>query len=91
MQFSGQSLEYVDPLTNRKFVPHVIEPAVGVGRMFLISLLDAYSEDGDRVVLKLNPKIAPYKVAVFPLLANKPELVEKARGIYKKNLRKALW
>lgn len=83
MQFSGQSLEYTDPVTNRKFIPHVIEPAVGIGRLFLISLLDAYYEDGDRMVLKFNPKIAPYKVAVFPLLANKPELVEKARGIYK--------
>jgi glycyl-tRNA synthetase len=89
MQFSGQSLEYNDPQTNRKFTPHVIEPAVGIGRMFLISLLDSYSEDGDRVVLKLNPKIAPYKVAVFPLLANKPELLEKARGIYKE-LKKSL-
>jgi glycyl-tRNA synthetase len=45
-------------------------------------LFDAYSEDGERVVLKLDPKIAPYKAAIFPLLANKPELVEKARYIY---------
>lgn len=89
MEFSGQSLEYVDPLTNRKFIPHVIEPAVGIGRLFLVSLLDSYSEDGDRVVLKLSPKVAPYKVAVFPLLANKPELLEKARGIYKE-LKKSL-
>ena len=82
MAHSGQSLEYVEPTTGRKFIPHVIEPAVGIGRLFLISLLDAYCEDGDRVVLKLNPKIAPYKVAIFPLLANKPELVEKARSLY---------
>ena len=46
--------------------------------------MDSYTEDGERVYLRLNPKIAPYKVAVFPLLANKPELVEKAREIYKK-------
>ena len=45
-------------------------------------MFDAYSEDGERVVLKLDPKLAPYKAAVFPLLANKPELVSKARDIY---------
>jgi len=77
-KYSGQILEYTDPYTGKRFVPHVIEPAVGVNRLFLISLLDAYTEDGDRVVLKLNPKIAPYKVAVFPLLANKPELAAKS-------------
>lgn len=82
IKHSGVELEYTDPYTNKKFVPHVIEPAVGINRLFLMALVDAYSEDGDRVVLKLNPKIAPYKVAVFPLLANKPDLVEKARSIY---------
>jgi glycyl-tRNA synthetase len=82
MEHSGQSLEYVDPYTGKKFIPHVIEPAVGINRLFLMLLSDAYSEDGDRIVLKLNPKVAPYKVAVFPLLANKPELAEKAREIY---------
>jgi len=49
----------------------------------LALLCEGYTEDGDRVVLKLNPKLAPYKVAVFPLLANKPQLVEKAREVYK--------
>lgn len=88
-EFSGQSLEYVDPQSGRKFIPHVIEPAVGIGRLFLISLLDSYFEDEKRVVLKLNPKIAPYKVAVFPLLANKPDLVTKAREIYN-SLKKSL-
>lgn len=83
MEHSGKSLEYIDPSTGRKFVPHVIEPALGVNRTFLMLLADAYSEDGDRVVLKLNPKLAPYTVAVFPLLANKPELSAKAREIYK--------
>jgi glycyl-tRNA synthetase len=48
----------------------------------LMILLDSYTEDGERRILKLSPKLAPYKAAVFPLLANKPELVEKARGIY---------
>lgn len=83
IKHSGQSLEYVDPHTNRKFIPHVIEPAFGITRTFLMIMCDAYSEDGERVVLKLNPKIAPYKVAVFPLLANKTELTDKAREIYK--------
>jgi glycyl-tRNA synthetase len=93
MEHSGQSLEYVDPYTGKKFVPHVIEPAVGIGRIFLMLLTEAYSEVGDRVVLKLHPRIAPYKVAVFPLLANKPELIEKAREIYKelKNNMAVMW
>lgn len=82
MQHSGQSLEYTDPYTGKKFIPHVIEPAVGINRLLLITLCDAYFEDKDRIVLKLSPKIAPYKVAVFPLLANKPDLVGKAREIY---------
>ena len=49
----------------------------------LYFLCDAYHEESERIVLKLHPKLAPYKAAVFPLLKNKPELVEKARGIYK--------
>lgn len=60
----------------------MIEPSAGVDRIALAVLCDAYSEDGDRVVLKLHPSLAPYKAAVFPLLANKPELVKKARGIF---------
>ena len=79
---SGQSLEYSDPKTGEKFVPHVIEPTWGVDRSVLVVLLEAYSEEKDRVVLKLHPKLAPYKAAVFPLLANKPELVKLARKIY---------
>jgi glycyl-tRNA synthetase len=73
---------YKDSQTGEAFWPHVIEPSLGVDRTFLAILLSAYTEDGDRVFLKLPPKIAPYKAAVFPLLANKPELVAKARGIY---------
>lgn len=84
---SGQSLEYTDPATGEKFLPHVIEPAFGADRSVLVTLLEAYTEEEDRIVLKLPPKLAPYKVAVFPLLKNKPELVDKARGIYK-NLQK---
>jgi glycyl-tRNA synthetase len=84
---SGQSLEYTDPQTGEKFLPHVIEPAFGADRSVLVALLEAYTEDDDRVYLKLPPKLAPYKVAVFPLLKNKEQLVGKAREIYN-NLRK---
>jgi len=66
-----------------KFYPHVIEPSLGVDRSVLAVLLDAYKEEADRVVLQLKPKLAPYKVAVFPLLKNKPELVDKAKEVYK--------
>jgi glycyl-tRNA synthetase len=82
MQFSGVDLSYTDPASGRKFVPHVIEPAVGVNRLMAMVMLDAYREEGDRVFLKLAPRLAPYKAAVFPLLANKPALVEKAREIH---------
>ncbi|MFH1958805.1 MAG: glycine--tRNA ligase [Patescibacteria group bacterium] len=81
---SGQNLEYIDPQTQKKFLPHVIEPAVGVARLFLMILCDAYWEDkkNNRTVLKLKPSLAPYKAAVFPLAKNKPELVNKARKIF---------
>ena len=80
---SGQDLNYADPDTGEKFLPHVIEPTWGVDRSVLVVLLEAYHEEKDRVVMKLKPWLAPYKVAVFPLLANKPELIKKARDIYK--------
>lgn len=67
---------------NEQFIPWVIETSGGVDRSALFFLIDAYHEDKDRVVLKLHPKLAPYKVAVFPLLANKPDLVSKAKKIY---------
>ena len=73
---------YKDLETGEAFWPHAIEPSLGVDRTFLAVLLSAYTEDGTRIFLKLPPKIAPYKAAVFPLLANKPELVAKAREIY---------
>ncbi len=82
MKYSGMDLSYLDPKTGRKFVPHVIEPAVGVGRLFLMVLADSYMEEEKRIVLRLHPRLAPYKAAVFPLVANKTELVEKARSIY---------
>jgi glycyl-tRNA synthetase len=83
---SGENLKFRDPETNEEYLPHVIEPTWGVDRTVLVTLLSAYTEEGEgdakRVVLKLKPKLAPYKAAVFPLLKNKPELVEKARAIY---------
>ena len=80
---SGVDLRYT-PEKGESFFPHVVEPTFGANRTMLVLLNDAYHEDGKRVVLKLHPKIAPYKVAVFPLLANKPELVEKARKIFER-------
>ncbi len=81
-KMSGRDLSYFDEETKEKYLPYVIEPSVGVGRAMLAFLLEAYHEEEKRVILKLHPKLAPYKVAVFPLLANKKDLVDKARSIY---------
>lgn len=83
IKFSGKELSIVDPESNEKIIPHVIEPAVGINRLFLMTIVDSYVEEESRVVLKLHPRIAPFKVAVFPLLKNKPELVAKAQEVYK--------
>ena len=89
-KFSGETMEYFDDVAKRKYIPHVIEPAVGVDRILLAILCSAYCEDEapdekgkmeSRVVLKFAPRIAPVKVAIFPLLKNKPELVEKAKAV----------
>ncbi|MDO8664104.1 MAG: glycine--tRNA ligase [Candidatus Liptonbacteria bacterium] len=84
---SGTDLSFLDEETKEKVVPHVIEPSLGVGRTILAVLASAYTEDemnGEkRTYLKFKPSIAPVKVAVFPLLKNKPQLVEKAREVYK--------
>jgi len=80
---SGQDLSYTDKETGEKYLPFVIEPSAGVDRIALAFLCDAYTEEDKRVVLKLHPRIAPYKAAVFPLVANKPELVDKARQVFK--------
>ncbi len=82
-EFSGQNMSYRDPETNEEFIAWDIETSAGVDRTILVLLIDSYREDEGRVWLSLNPKLAPYKAAVFPLLPNKPELVEKAQGIYK--------
>ena len=82
-KYSGKDLSYFDEETKKAFVPYVIEPSAGVERILFALLCDAYHEGDDRVVLQFAPPIAPYKVAVFPLLANKPLLVEKARAVYR--------
>ena len=83
---STVDLSYRDEETGERFVPHVIEPSLGLDRTILAVLLSAYREDemGEekRVYLAFKPRVAPVTVAVFPLLKNKPELVEKARGIF---------
>jgi len=81
-EYSGQDMSYFDEETKEKYIPWVIETSGGVDRAALFFLIDAYFEEKDRIVLKLHPKLAPYKAAVFPLLANKPQLVELARKIY---------
>ena len=95
---SGQELSYLDESSGERFVPHVIEPSFGVDRTILALLASAYTEDelgGEaRTYLKFNSSVAPIKAAVFPLLKNKPELVEKARSIYlmlKKNIPQIMW
>lgn len=81
-------MEYFDDVEKRKYVPHVIEPSVGVDRLFLALLTSAYDEeevDGEvRKVLRFHPAVAPIKVSVFPLVKNKPEIVDKARAIFEK-------
>jgi glycyl-tRNA synthetase len=81
-KFSGKDLKIVDSQTGEKVLPHVIEPAVGIDRLFLMVLCDAYFEDESRVVLKIAPRLAPIKAAVFPLLANKEELTHKAEELH---------
>lgn len=102
-EFSGKSMEYFDEARKQqgqepfRYIPHVIEPSLGVDRTLLAVLTAAYTEDEapndkgvmeKRVLMKFHPRVAPYKAAVFPLLKNKPELVEAARALYKKLLRR---
>ena len=83
---SGKSMEYRDKITKEVFTPHVIEPSIGVERLFLAILSNAYTEknlDGNtRILLKLPENLAPYKYCISPLLKNKPELMEKAKEVY---------
>jgi glycyl-tRNA synthetase len=85
MEHSGVSMEYIEP-DGTRFIPHVLEPSFGVGRAFLAVLCEAYTEDemnGEvRTYLRLPAHLAPFRVAVSPLLKNKPALVEKARTVF---------
>jgi glycyl-tRNA synthetase len=85
-KFSGVNLDYTDPITNEKFIPHVLETSAGLNRHVLMVLDNSYTEEelnGEiRTVLKIPNKLAPIKIALFPLLKNKESLVEKARNIY---------
>ena len=84
MEHSHQDLRYLDPETNEKYLPYVIEPSVGLDRLVLAVLCDAYTEevleDETRLVLKLSPQLAPYKVTVLPLI--KKHHAERAMEIY---------
>jgi glycyl-tRNA synthetase len=86
-EHSGKDMSYRSKDGSEPFIPHVIEPTFGVDRNFLAVLSQAYSEDEQggekRVYLQLPSHLAPVKVAVFPLLKNKPELTDKAREVYK--------
>jgi glycyl-tRNA synthetase len=97
-KYSGVDMSYADPESGQTFIPHVVETSVGVDRTVLMLLCDAYDEDemnGDtRVVLRFAPRIAPIKAAVFPLLRNKPQLVQKAREVYamlRKQIPQIMW
>lgn len=98
-EHSGKSMEFFDQDRKDrgeepfKYIPHVVEPALGVDRTFLAVLTAAYTEDEipndkgkpeKRTLLKFHPRIAPYKAAVFPLVKNKPELLERASSLYEK-------
>ncbi|CCY94155.1 glycine--tRNA ligase [Firmicutes bacterium CAG:884] len=85
-KFSGENLSYLDPETNERYVPYVIEPSLGVERLFLTILSDAYTkeelENGEvREVLKIHPFLAPYKVCILPLI--KKNHSSKAMEVYK--------
>jgi len=91
-KFSGKSMEYFDDEAKEKYIPHVVEPSAGVDRIALALICSAYDEETitdekgqseTRVVMRFAPRIAPVKVAVFPLLRNKPVLVEKAREVFR--------
>jgi glycyl-tRNA synthetase len=91
---SAHNLTYKDLVTQKEYTPWVIETSGGVDRSLLFFLIDAYNEQDDRIVLRLNPNLSPVKIAVFPLLANKEELKKKAKAVYqelKKEFKKVIW
>jgi glycyl-tRNA synthetase len=93
-EFSGTRLEWVDAGTGERFVPHVVEPALGVNRSMLAFMIDAYDEevvaDRQRTVLRLHPALAPIKAAVLPLIGRNEDMVAKARSLFEE-LRTDFW
>ena len=86
MKATKENLEYLDPITNEKYVPYVIEPSMGLDRLMLAILVDSYDEekldkDDVRTVLHLHKDLAPYQVAILPLVK---KLSDKAEKIYQK-------
>jgi glycyl-tRNA synthetase len=86
-KFSGKDLSYTDPKTGEKYIPNIVETSGGVDRTLLMLLLDAYEEEtlengNTRTVLKIHPEIAAYKVAIFPLVSNKEDIINKGREIF---------
>lgn len=87
MKYSGTDLTYKDPITNESYIPNIVETSGGLTRTFLYLLLDAYEEENldegnNRVVLKIHKDIAAYRAAIFPLVGNKEEIVNKARDVF---------
>lgn len=84
IKHSGEDLTFTDPRTGEKVIPHVIEPACGINRFLLMVLCDAYwyDEEKKRTVLKFPANLSPYKAAVFPLVANKDNIVAKAKEVF---------
>jgi glycyl-tRNA synthetase len=80
-EFSGKKLEYFDEAAKERFLPYIIETAVGCDRALLIALVDAYRFDGERTWLQMHPSLAPYKVAIYPLM-KKPDLLAYADKVY---------
>jgi glycyl-tRNA synthetase len=84
MKFAKENMEYLDPETNEKYIPYVIEPSLGVTRLALALMCEAYDEevikeDDTRIVMRLHPVLAPYKAAIFPL---SKQLNQKANEVY---------
>lgn len=86
MRASGKNLHYFDPITHKEVLPHIIEPALGLGRLMLAMLVDAYQEEivlgRKRTVLRLHEDIAPYRLAVLPLV-NKDALINFSENLFK--------
>ena len=89
-EHSGKPLEFFDDETKERLIPHVVEPSAGCDRTILALICEAFDEETVtddkgkeevRTVMRFSPRMAPMKVAVLPLLKNKPELVEKAREV----------